>query len=430
MPIHPFASCADDAYASDTSDESIDVDDAIQPDAQNGPAEEDVPEPPLHPQLASVPPTDPPPSRAQDSASTRRLKTRLATKATQIAELKDTLRHTRRASTTAKDHAAQLETQLAEAHRATAALRAELDSRTALLDARTQELRAAQVFLSTADAVADADVRAAVERLNAETYQIAAGLAAEPSTDRAAIDRAEADAAAVRAIPLVGETTVARLRGAPRAPNAMVVQGALAAAAHDAMHTLAPGPTGKGGTKLLHDVYQHMWHAEPQAVAGRWRALACRHLSAVGGGAPDAGAVAGAFAQSLADVLLLAGVPRQVRRRKLADVQERLAGVAASVVALRTTIGEDVVASDILPVLEKPGVSFDPQTMEDAYAYAPGESSAPGRVVCAVEIGLRRWEKRMDGQQAPPVWLMKPKVALESMFDELDESSDVDQSSD
>ena len=64
-----------------------------------------------------------------------------------------------------------------ETEREIARLRAELDRTRTLLKVRTEELRAAEVFLTRADAVSDADVRRMVEALNAEIFQTSAHIA-------------------------------------------------------------------------------------------------------------------------------------------------------------------------------------------------------------------------------------------------------------
>lgn len=66
---------------------------------------------------------------------------------------------------------------LADAERRAASLLSELNTTKALLKIRTEELRAAEVFLTKADAISGEDVRRMVEALNAEIFQSAAHIA-------------------------------------------------------------------------------------------------------------------------------------------------------------------------------------------------------------------------------------------------------------
>ena len=76
-------------------------------------------------------------------------------------------------------------------------LRNEHQSTIALLNTRTKELRAAQVYLTKADAVSDADVCQMVMNLNSEVFQIAASIAdmydsfaqVDPFIERPKVDR-------------------------------------------------------------------------------------------------------------------------------------------------------------------------------------------------------------------------------------------------
>ena len=70
------------------------------------------------------------------------------------------------------------------AHKKSQALTKELKQKQLLLDGRTEELRGAQAFLTTADQYAVADVIRLVEHLNAEIMQVAAAMVDELNVEK------------------------------------------------------------------------------------------------------------------------------------------------------------------------------------------------------------------------------------------------------
>ena len=80
---------------------------------------------------------------------------------------------------------------------------------------------------------------------------------------------------------------------------------------------------------------------------------------------------------------------------------------------LRRSVNEAILSSDLEMVVATCGEPYAEGKMDDAYS--TGVSPKDQWVMCTTELGLRRVEQA--GDERPP--LLKPKVALASLADEL-----------
>ncbi|KAH9933532.1 hypothetical protein B0H21DRAFT_813604 [Amylocystis lapponica] len=342
--------------------------------------------------------------------------------------LEENLRESQRELAKQHDTHRKQASALAEAERRAAALRSERDNANMLLKTRTEELRAAEVYLTKTDAVSDADVRRMVESLNAEIYQSAALIAdtcqdqwRNPNDTPAEYPQAIYD----RLVRYAGHGIIQLLRQADGRVDSIQIQIALQCSissyAHDLVTRWSLDPNEN--TDVLGRVYNQILRKEPQAVTGRWRMLTRQYTRALTKDVPDmASFLMPQLAQCIADVLFVAGIPWQSWETVSRNHGERLKGLVTMMLDLRNTIGEYAVASHFELIMSL-GHEFDPTTMEDGFGEAKHALPDPDtRVLCTTELGLRRWErvsaKGKDGEWTVTVAL-KSKVVLDSITAEL-----------
>ncbi|KAJ7664220.1 hypothetical protein B0H17DRAFT_952221 [Mycena rosella] len=166
--------------------------------------------------------------------------------------------------------------------------------------------------------------------------------------------------------------------------------------------------------QLLADIYQHVRAAQPQAVAGRWRALTHTHVQELIHGAPE---LSDYFIDAFVNVLLTAGF-RSSAAALHAVVGERFADRIAALVrlaiGLNKAVGAEVTACELKVLSAAPGVPFDAETMIDLVDGAPQAGEA---VLCTCKLGLSRADKE-DGAWTKTT-LLKPTVVMQSGLEEL-----------
>jgi len=88
-------------------------------------------------------------------------------------------------------------------------------------------------------------------------------------------------------------------------------------------------------------------------------------------------------------------------------------------------IGEDVTSGDLEILAVPPGTAFDPSSMEDVYNEGALTRSGGTRVLCTTDLGLRKKVRVGTTGEREKQWaviiLLKPKVALESVVDIMDD---------
>lgn len=85
---------------------------------------------------------------------------------------------------------------------------------------------------------------------------------------------------------------------------------------------------------------------------------------------------------------------------------------------LQKAIGEDVISCDYAPTIISCGHPFNGAEMSDTFAHGKERRSGEVKVLCTVEMGITRMEKR-EGEQLHAVVLSKPSVVLETIIEEL-----------
>ncbi|KNZ74357.1 hypothetical protein J132_07215 [Termitomyces sp. J132] len=296
-----------------------------------------------------------------------------------------------------------------------------------LLDARTQELKGAEAFLTKADTLSGAEVIALVNTLNSEIYQTAAMVAeafnykarAEGVNSKGAGGLTEIYASVTDA---VGTKMMEMLKSLDHREDPTIVQvafqTAMAAISNWIVRSwnLEDTETDNG----LNKVYKEMRETEEQAISGRWRALTRRYLPNVA-----EHELSYLFIDAIINILLVANAV-QSHDELLKTVEtrfaERIAIIVRSAQNLRKAIGEGVTSCDFEVIFIDHDTMFSPAQMDDEYA---GDFEQEGPVLCTVQLGLQKIERR-SGKEA--IWegtiLVRPKIALKSGIMEMVGSTD------
>lgn len=144
------------------------------------------------------------------------------------------------------------------------------------------------------------------------------------------------------------------------------------------------------------------------------------------------------FAQSLSDILLVAGLKaahEHIHEEIMKTFGDKLMIVVRAALALNWVVGRDITSADLEPIVVVCESVFDPAVMEDVNGNG-GLKAEVERVLCTTDLGLQRVvgksSKSKDGvaalasssvssssQQTTTTILLKPKVALESMIEGL-----------
>jgi hypothetical protein len=124
----------------------------------------------------------------------------------------------------------------------------------------------------------------------------------------------------------------------------------------------------------------------------------------------------------LVDVLLVAGLKStqaEIQTEVLNTFGDKLMIVVRAALALNWVIGKDITSADLEPTTVLYEAVFDPTVMEDVNGGEGSLKAGVEHVLCTTDLGLQR-VVRSGGE---PAWqttvLLKPKVALESMIDGL-----------
>jgi hypothetical protein len=129
------------------------------------------------------------------------------------------------------------------------------------------------------------------------------------------------------------------------------------------------------------------------------------------------------IADTLVDVLLVAGL-KATREQILQEIMntfgEKLMIVVRAALALNWVIGKDITSADLEPMTVLSETAFDSALMEDVNGEGASRAAVE-HVLCTTDLGLQRVVKTSkEGDSAAQTsMLLKPKVALESMIEGL-----------
>ncbi|KAG8220477.1 hypothetical protein J3R82DRAFT_3172 [Butyriboletus roseoflavus] len=299
------------------------------------------------------------------------------------------------------------------------------DELTTLLEARSRELKGAQVYLTKADTLSGAEVIALVDAVNVEILQSAAFIADSFDFARQPAHADEIVEASGRISELMGSTLTHLLSTVVHSDDALLVQLALQGAIVEFSRWIIMtwDFDGLQAEQPLAEIYNDIRETETQAVGGRWRALTRAHAQKVALQEGDLHATMVAhISDTLVIILVAAGCTKSYEEAYRIFTQkfgERISNIVKMASRLNKAMGEEVTSADLWPVNTTSGNVFDRANMDDFEGN--GEDSEGQAVLCTIALGLQRSEKivRGDVVDFKTTTLLKPKVALESVADGL-----------
>jgi len=290
-----------------------------------------------------------------------------------------------------------------------------------------------EVFLTKTDSCSGSQVIQAVQDLNTEIIQLAAGATENVTLQgRDRTPQARMNSATKGVSSRLGAAFAKLLVSRDHSDEPALLQfGLQACVATCVARLLGVFCVGLPITtnELFLQLHTRLHAIEPQATSSRWRALTLTHLRVLNPRLEDA-AVHDFVTQILrawADILVLCGgAPSEftldaLRSRYGAQTQR----VVRSACTLAQTLHEDVISTNFEVILAEQGRDFDASRMTNAFGTF-GEASDV--VLCSTELGLRCSTKKnaraaADGLVEGTVdqtMLLLPKVILEGVADILD----------
>ncbi|EPQ55251.1 hypothetical protein GLOTRDRAFT_138859 [Gloeophyllum trabeum ATCC 11539] len=298
------------------------------------------------------------------------------------------------------------------------------DEQGQLLEARTAELQAAQVFLGKTDALSAAEVRNMLRDLNTDIFQTAAKLAD-------AIDLSYRPDDSVAAAPAVQDAlqnwlAPELLEAVSDTQDSSVLQAAIQGVICGCCHEIIGGwPLVLEKNRMVpssgyEDLYEKIRNQEPQAVAGRWRSLSRRYQREWDKGGNTERRDFVSYASH--EVYLVNVATGCVLAPELGQaISDSLEGIIKLALGLRNVLGEDITSCDFATVVASPGHLLDLQWMDEEGGDPFGEQAygSESRTLCTTELGLLRTEKiGLEGasEHFSQEVVAKCKVALPSLF--------------
>ncbi|KZT69688.1 hypothetical protein DAEQUDRAFT_765271 [Daedalea quercina L-15889] len=308
--------------------------------------------------------------------------------------------------------------QLVESRRSEDILRQENQELRTFLKNCQRELTNAQSFFCSPGSIAENDIVQAVHALNAEIYQAVKRLAEECH-----LGSRRSDTKARQRITAIVEPRVTELlqNFPPQNDDRVVLEVALLATVMVYVaEMISLWTADRSVNEVVDAMYRSIVESEPIIVATHWRALARKHsmLNQATAEEQEREHVQG----MLKHVSAVMEVAR-VKSWNEKDLHECLHIIARAGLALRRTVGEDVVASEYQVFAAQPDESFAPEVMVDQYAPNKRLQRTGVRVMCTLRLGLRRREREARGESKGRVEvkiLIKPQVVLETIVQDLD----------
>ncbi|KAK0196217.1 hypothetical protein F5146DRAFT_922862 [Armillaria mellea] len=286
-----------------------------------------------------------------------------------------------------------------------------------LLRTRTEELRAAQVYLDRADQSSGADVINMIDALNSEIFQTAATVAeAFKFGEKKVEESSEAEVAYDHVIEILGPRMTELLKSTLHHDDQILIQTAFQAAMCAYVDWIVTSWyfEGREEEQMLSSLYAIIQESEEQAVAGRWRALTRRYALQAFREAPDSQRqLLSVVMETLVNILISAGLESatsEVSENMAAQFAEHASTVVEHAMRLNRVIGQGITSCEMMPLYLVPETPFDANVMEDVFGTASKDSTE--NILCTTDLGLMRMEKK--GEQWEKRVLVKPKIILRS----------------
>ncbi|KAF6748677.1 hypothetical protein DFP72DRAFT_915787 [Ephemerocybe angulata] len=300
----------------------------------------------------------------------------------------------------------------------------ELMKAKALLDARTQELKVSQAFITTADQYSIADISRMVEQLNEEIFNFAMNIsdAVFQSTTNTQVDETipgyiEAHQAAVRRW---GESTILRLRAdfGKDAPDTILfeslIQHVLVCWCYEIIQpfNFVEDDMGTG----LDQIWKGIIEKHETAVAKNWLSMTSSELPRPDSIRNDS------ILKKLKDLMIASGWRENGESARLMTTTcENLDEIMKKAIGLRDAVVHGVLSVEVEIIRANQGIQFNPATMQDAFDIGQDRNAGvPERqmVLCGTSLGIwcvrRNKSASTSGNQRMKEVVLRAKVLLPS----------------
>ncbi|KAG0708568.1 hypothetical protein DFH29DRAFT_423639 [Suillus ampliporus] len=296
-----------------------------------------------------------------------------------------------------------------------------------LLNDRTFELKGAQSFLTTADASSGADVISMLQRLNAEVLQSAAYMA-EWMVDAFSFESGGVrdENACVQVTGMFGQTLMHYLATKKHEDDPLLIQITFQSCFVQFLEFVICSWTMSGDdiNGIFISTYERIRLGEAQAISGRWRALTSAYAHNSREESQIIAAVTPHLVRHLTNIMLAAGcsaAPDVLRASVEKKLSDRIGLLVKLAMQLNKIVMEEITSADLKTVTVPGGFAYSAD-MEDAYV--DGDPAIGGvRVLCTTDLGLSRITRLATSgdKQWDRKLLLKPKVALETVVNSMDE---------
>ncbi|PSR77986.1 hypothetical protein PHLCEN_2v7613 [Hermanssonia centrifuga] len=328
--------------------------------------------------------------------------------------------------------------QLEEARGVIASLKRELESvqsqqrdKDALLEIRTTELRDAQTLLDRTDVVSHAAAIRMVENLNSEIYQLAALIPDSVKFLKARRTETELARAAYRgAETSIGKELVGLLASLHHSDDPICVQIALQTLlTQSATHIITSWDVRLSDREnsLLERIHSEILLNEPAIISAKWRSLTRRYLRQMSPELDVTPSIGANILSQITDILLTSGVygeAQNIHRNVLQVFGAKVKDIVSQSGRVGKAISEDITSTHFQVIAPYSGDLFSSKSMEDEYGEGRGNQreqlkDSEMRTLCATQVGLMRCDMRKKDGKVDTIVLLKSKIALESLKQEM-----------
>ncbi|KAF6752174.1 hypothetical protein DFP72DRAFT_815577 [Ephemerocybe angulata] len=296
----------------------------------------------------------------------------------------------------------------------------------ALLDARTQELKVSQAFITTADQYSIADISRMVEQLNEEIFNFAMNISDAVFQDRMTNTPGDETIpgyteAHNAAVWYWGESFILHLReeSGKVAPDTILfespIQHVLVCWCYEIIQpfNFVEDDMGTG----LDQIWKGILEKHETAVAKNWLSMTSSEL-------PRPDIRHDSILKKLKDLMIASGWRGLESARLMTTTCENLGEIMKKAVGLRDAVVHGVLSVEMEIIHANKGIQFNPTTMQDAFDIGQNRSAGvPEKqtVLCGTSLGIwcvkRNKSASTPGNQRMKEVVLKAKVLLPSALE-------------
>ncbi|THG96745.1 hypothetical protein EW026_g5141 [Hermanssonia centrifuga] len=286
-------------------------------------------------------------------------------------------------------------------------------------------------LLDRTDVVSHADAIRMVENLNSEIYQLAALIPDSVNFHKARRTETELARAAYQgAATSIGKELIDLLASLHHSDDPICVQIALQALLTQFATFIITSwdvRLTKGRNELLDDIHTGILLNEPPIISAKWRSLTRCYLRHMCPELDVTSSVEANILGQITDILLTSGVygeAQSIHRTVSQAFGTKVKDIVSQSGRVGKAISEDITSTHFQVIAPYSGDIFSSESMEDEYGEGRGNEreqlkDTEMRTLCATQVGLMRCDMRKKDGKVDTIVLLKSKIALESLKQEM-----------